>query len=91
MVSMIPFFTVIFAPLFGLLVDKVGKGTRWMITGSVLVLVSHLMIAFAPQGVQAYGYVAIAMLGVGYSLVPAALWPTIPKIIPKRISALHIL
>lgn len=42
MVSMIPFFTVIFAPLFGLLVDKVGKGTRWMITGSVLVLVSHL-------------------------------------------------
>ena len=84
MVSMIPFFTVIFAPLFGLLVDMVGKGTRWMITGSVLVLVSHLMIAFAPQGVQAYGYVAIAMLGVGYSLVPAALWPTIPKIIPEK-------
>ena len=42
------------------------------------------MIAFAPQGVQAYGYVAIAMLGVGYSLVPAALWPTIPKIIPEK-------
>lgn len=84
MVSMIPFFTVIFAPLFGLLVDKAGKGTRWMITGSVLVLVSHLMIAFAPQGIQAYGYVAIAMLGVGYSLVPAALWPTIPKIIPEK-------
>ena len=84
MVSLIPFFTVIFAPLFGSLVDKVGKGTRWMITGSILVLISHLMIAFAPQGVQVYGYIAIAMLGVGYSLVPAALWPTVSKIVPEK-------
>ena len=49
MVSMIPFFTVIFAPLFGLLVDKAGKGTRWMIAGSLLVFISHLIIAFAPR------------------------------------------
>lgn len=84
MVSMIPFFTVIFAPLFGLMVDKVGKGTKWMIAGSVLVLLAHVMIAFAPQGVSAFGYVAIAMLGVGYSLVPAALWPAIPRIVPEK-------
>lgn len=84
MVSMIPFFTVIFAPLFGFMVDKVGKGTKWMIAGSVLVLLAHLMIAFAPQGVSAFGYVAIAMLGVGYSLVPAALWPAIPRIVPEK-------
>lgn len=55
-----------------------------MITGSILVLISHLMIAFAPQGIQAYGYIAIAMLGVGYSLVPAALWPTVSKIVPEK-------
>ncbi len=84
MVSMIPFFTVIFAPLFGLLVDKAGKGTRWMIAGSLLVFISHLIIAFAPQGVAVYGYVSIAMLGVGYSLVPAALWPTVAKIVPEK-------
>lgn len=84
MVSMIPFFTVIFAPLFGFMVDKVGKGTKWMIAGSVLVLLAHLMIAFAPQGASAFGYVAIAMLGVGYSLVPAALWPAIPRIVPEK-------
>ena len=84
MVSMIPFFTVIFAPLFGFMVDKVGKGTKWMIAGSVLVLLAHLMIAFAPQGVSAFGYVAISMLGVGYSLVPAALWPAIPRIVPEK-------
>ena len=84
MVSMIPFFTVIFAPLFGFMVDKIGKGTKWMIAGSVLVLLAHVMIAFAPQGVSAFGYVAIAMLGVGYSLVPAALWPAIPRIVPEK-------
>lgn len=84
MVSMIPFFTVIFAPLFGSMVDRTGKGTRWMIVGSVLVLLSHLMIAFAPLGVPAYGYAAIALLGAGYSLVPAALWPSVSKIVPEK-------
>lgn len=83
MVTMIPFFTVIFTPLFGTLVDKIGKGTRWMIIGSVLVLTSHLIIAFAPS-VTYFGYLGIALLGVGYSLVPAAMWPSVPKIIPEK-------
>lgn len=84
MVSLIPFSTVIFAPLFGSLVDKVGKGTRWMIAGSVLVLIAHIIIAFAPEGVSGFGYAGIAILGVGYSIVPAALWPTVSKIVPEK-------
>lgn len=84
MISMIPFFTVVGTPLFGILVDKIGKGTRWMIVGSCLVLISHLMIAFAPQGSHFFGYLAIALLGTGYSLVPAAMWPSVPKIIPEK-------
>ena len=84
LLAMIPFFTILFTPLFGALVDKVGKATTWMIVGSALVLVSHLVITFAPQGVPAYAYVAIAMLGVGYSLVPSAMWPSVPKIIPEK-------
>lgn len=83
MVTMIPFFTVIFTPLFGTLVDKIGKATRWMIIGSILVLTSHLIIAFAPS-VTYFGYIGIALLGVGYSLVPAAMWPSVPKIIPEK-------
>jgi len=55
-----------------------------MIVGSLLVLASHLVITFAPQGVPACAYVAIAMLGVGYSLVPSAMWPSVPKIIPEK-------
>lgn len=90
MVSMIPFFTVIFAPLFGFMVDKVGKGTKWMIAGSVLVLLAHVMIAFAPQGVSAFGYVAIAMLGVGYSPVLRPSGLPSPGLSRKRTSERHI-
>ena len=83
-ITMIPFFTVVFTPLFGAMVDKVGKATLWMVFGSVLVLAAHLVIAFAPQGVPFWGYFGIAMLGVGYSLVPSAMWPSVPKIVPER-------
>lgn len=84
MLSMIPFFTIVFTPLFGALVDKVGKATVWMITGSLMVLSSHIIITFAPQGVAIYGYAAIALLGIGYSLVPSAMWPSVPKIVPEK-------
>ena len=84
LLAMIPFFTILFTPLFGALVDKVGKAPLWMIVGSGLVLISHLIITFAPQGVPAYAYVSIAMLGIGYSLVPSAMWPSVPKIVPEK-------
>ena len=85
MVSMLPFSTVIFAPLFGMLVDKAGKGTRWMIIGAVLALIAHLLLAFAPAGVPFWGYLSMVFLGFGYSLVPAALWPSVPKIVPDKV------
>lgn len=83
MVSMIPFFTVVFTPLFGSLVDRIGKATTWMITGSIMVFAAHIIIAFAP-GEAIYGYLGIAILGIGYSLVPAAMWPSVPKIVPEK-------
>ncbi|HOT54979.1 MAG TPA: MFS transporter [Bacteroidales bacterium] len=83
MVALIPFTTMIFTPIFGSLVDFRGKATRWMILGSCLVLVAHLIIGFAP-GLPVFGYLGIAILGIGYSLVPAAMWPSVPKIIPEK-------
>lgn len=83
MVALIPFTTMVFTPIFGSLVDIRGKATRWMILGSCLVLLSHLIIAFAP-GIPVFGYIGIAILGIGYSLVPAAMWPSVPKIIPEK-------
>ncbi len=85
MISMLPFSTVVFAPLFGILVDKVGKGTRWMMIGAILALVAHALLAFAPAGVPFWGYLAMIFLGFGYSLVPAALWPSVPKIVPDKV------
>ena len=85
MVSMLPFATVVFAPLFGLLVDRRGHGTRWMVLGSLLALLAHLLLTFAPQGVPLFGYLAMVLLGFGYSLVPAALWPSVPKIVPDKV------
>ena len=85
MVAMLPFSTVIFAPLFGMLVDKAGKGTRWMVLGAALALAAHLLLAFAPAGVPLWGYLAMVFLGFGYSLVPAALWPSVPKIVPDKV------
>ena len=85
MVSMLPFSTVIFAPLFGMLVDKAGRGTRWMVLGAMLALIAHLLLAFAPQGVPFWGYLAMVFLGFGYSLVPAAMWPSVPKIVPEKV------
>ena len=83
MISLIAFAPVIFTPLFGALVDKVGKATTWMITGAVLVFCAHMLIGFAPS-VPFYGYLSIVVLGIGYSLVPSAMWPTVPKIIPEK-------
>lgn len=83
MVSLIPFSTMVFTPLFGSMVDSKGKATRFMLLGSLLLLVSHLIIAFAP-GTQFFGYTGVAILGVAYALVPAAMWPSVPKIIPEK-------
>lgn len=85
MVSMLPFATVIFAPLFGILVDKLGHATRWMLGGAVLALTAHLLLAFAPAGVPFWGYLSMVFLGFGYSLVPAAMWPSVPRIVPDKV------
>ena len=84
LVAMIPFFTIVFTPLFGTMVDKVGNATKWMVAGAGMVLISHLIITYAPMGVPAYAYIAIGLLGIGYSLVPAAMWPSVPKIVPEK-------
>lgn len=85
MATILPFSTVVFAPLFGLMVDKKGHGTRWMLLGAVLALCAHLIVGFAPSGNAATGYAAMILLGFSYSLVPAALWPSVPKIVPEKV------
>ncbi|MBR6933198.1 MAG: MFS transporter, partial [Bacteroidales bacterium] len=64
---------------------KKGKGTRLMIIGSLLAFAAHILLAFAPAGVPFFGYLSMVFLGFGYSLVPAALWPSVPKVVPEKV------
>lgn len=81
--SLLPFGTMILTPLFGLFLDKVGKGASIMIFGSILVILVHLGFAFGPAEIWV-AYVLIFILGISFSLVPASMWPAVPKIVEER-------
>ena len=74
-------------PFLGSYLDHKGKGATMLILGAVLLVVCHLVFAFAlpatHSGVLAYA--TIVVLGISFSLVPAALWPSVPKIIDEKI------
>ena len=73
-------------PFLGWYLDKRGKGATMLILGALLMIVCHsifaLVLPVVPSKVIAYS--AIILLGVSFSLGPAALWPSIPKIMDKR-------
>jgi MFS family permease len=82
MMSLLPFGAMLFTPIFGTILDFKGKGTKLMILGSCIVMCVHCIFAFGP-GIPIFGFAAITILGIGFSLVPAAMWPSVPKIIPQ--------
>ena len=73
-------------PFLGWFLDKKGKGATMLILGALLMIICHSIFALVlpsfPSKVVAFS--AIILLGVSFSLVPAALWPSIPKIMDKR-------
>ena len=83
--AMLPFGTIILTPLFGSLYDRIGKGATLMIIGSVLMTFVH--IVFALPGIDAWwlAVAVIVILGVAFGLVPSAMWPSVPKIIPMQL------
>lgn len=83
--AMLPFGTIILTPLFGNLYDRIGKGATLMIIGSVLLTFVH--VVFALPGVNAWwlAVAVIVVLGVAFGLVPSAMWPSVPKIIPMQL------
>ena len=81
--AMLPFGTILLTPIFGSIYDNKGKGATIMIIGACLLIFVHSMFAmpFLNQWVEAV--LLILILGVGFSLVPSAMWPSVPKIIPE--------
>jgi len=81
--SMLPIGTIILTPILGFYLDKKGKGATMMIYGAALLTFAHLIYAIAPLNV-ALAVFAIIVLGIAFSLVPASMWPSVPKIVEDR-------
>lgn len=82
--GLLPFGTILLTPLFGSLYDKVGKGATLMIFGSILLTVVHILFAMPLLNVWWFAVIVMIILGIAFSLVPSALWPSVPKIIPMK-------
>jgi MFS family permease len=79
--SLIPMGTILFTPIFGNFVDKKGKAASLMILGSVLLIFAHLSLSLFNSAVL--GYFGLLSLGIAFSLVPAAMWPSVAKIVKE--------
>jgi MFS family permease len=82
--SLLPFGTILLTPIFGTLYDRIGKGATLMIIGSVILTVVHVLFALPILNVWWFAVVVMIMLGIAFSLVPSAMWPSVPKIIPMK-------
>jgi nitrate/nitrite transporter NarK len=82
--GLLPFGTMLLTPLFGSLYDKMGKGATLMIIGSVMLTVVHLLFALPILEIWWFAVLVMILLGIAFSLVPSAMWPSVPKIIPMK-------
>lgn len=85
--SCFPVLAMVMTPMLGIFLDRKGKGATMLMFGSIIMIVCHLSFAFIlpafPQ--KWFAMLLIVVLGISFSLVPAALWPSVPKIIDEKI------
>ena len=77
--SLLPFSAMIATPLFGLLVDRVGKRAWFMMFGSLLLMPVYLMMAYTNISL----YVPVTLMGIAFSLIPAVMWPAVAYIVDQ--------
>jgi len=89
--SLLTFGCILFTPIFGGIYDRKGKGATIMIIGAFIVFFAHMMFKLpfvtmdSSIGLKWFMAVTtVMMIGVGFSLVPCAMWPSFPKIIPDK-------
>jgi len=78
--SLLPMSAMVATPLFGLLVDKVGKRALFMTFGSLILLPVYLIMAYTSLTL----WVPVIMMGLAFSLIPAVLWPSVAYIVEER-------
>jgi len=82
--ALLPFGNILLTPLFGSIYDRKGKGASIMILGSLILIFVHAMFSIPFINNWVFAIVLILLLGIGFSLVPSAMWPSVPKIIPEK-------
>lgn len=81
--AILPFTSIVLTPLFGAWCDTKGRGATMMVVGSVMLTV--VLIVFAmPLNSSWIAVTLMCVLGIAFSLLPAALWPAVPKIVPMK-------
>ena len=91
--AVFPLLAVAITPILGSYVDHKGKAASMLVWGSILLVICHLTFAFILPKVSAgsavggvvVAYLTILVLGASFSLVPAALWPSVPKLVDEKI------
>jgi MFS family permease len=78
--SMITLFAMIFTPIFGYMVDRVGKRALFMMWGSLLLVPVYLMMAYTTVDLR----IPMAMMGIAFSLVPAVMWPAVAYLVDEN-------
>ena len=90
--AVFPLLAVGITPILGNYVDHKGKAATMLILGALLLIACHLTFAFvlpmfkgSPIGGFIVAYITILVLGASFSLVPASLWPSVPKLVDQKI------
>lgn len=82
--ALLPFGTIILTPFFGNLYDRKGKGATIMIIGAIMLIIVHSLFSIPGLDHWLIAIILTIILGIAFSLVPSAMWPSVPKIIPER-------
>lgn len=80
----LPFGTILLTPFFGNLYDRKGKGATIMIFGALMLIGVHLLFTLPILNQWWFATIVMIVLGIAFSLVPSAMWPSVPKIIPEK-------
>ena len=90
--AVFPLLAVLITPILGNYLDHKGKGASMLVLGSILLIACHLTFAFVLPlfkgnaiGGAIVAYVTILVLGSSFSLVPASLWPSVPKLVDAKV------
>ena len=79
--GILPLAAMIATPLFGLLIDKVGKRALFMAIGSLIIVPAYLLML---PSLHMRPYVSVALIGISFSLIPAVMWPSVAYIVDEK-------